>query len=600
MKSRAKAQIVPADVKYHVAVSTYDRWCGRNRRWILTTILLCATLIRIVHFIEIQRSPCLWHHQWDQGDMHTYHRWGESIARGDWLTDRSFHPLHRWHYRVASIHLRENPAAGDPDDPAAAARLWEAWAGGTRFHAEPLYAYLIGLTYRLTGPDVRWVFAWQSALGLANILLIFLIASRIFGDLAGTVAAALAVLCGPLLFYEMVLLRTTLITFSGLALVWIMLWAESAVSARRWLATGLAFGVAILVKSVFLLPLLGLLGVMAHRHWRRRTSMLWPGAALVLGVLLGLAPLVARNLSVGAPPLALSSVNATAFAMSNGKHYEPRLNRIDLEEIARIMGASNGRFGPAVIETLKTHDTPLDLAKLAWGKLDALWHGYEMPNNVSFYYHRLYSRTLRLLPVTFYSISPLALVGLALIRKRFEPSLPLLLLIGSHVLVGLAALSQSRYRMPLVAALLPVAAWTLVCIFEQLRARHLVRAATGIAAVLLLGLWTSRPLPADVKPIRDVDCTALLRWHREEHGIAAAREYLLTVLAVAPQSVGTLVSLGDVERHDGNSEQAVAYYEKALELDAGNRHALRQLERLYERMGQAAKAEEARRKLRSP
>jgi hypothetical protein len=587
-------------VKYHDVVNSCERWCGRNRRWILTTILFCAALIRIVHFVEIQRSPCVSHHQWDQGDMHTYHLWGESIARGDWLTDSSFHPLHRWHYRVASIHLRENPADGDPDDPAAAARLWEAWAGGTRFHAEPLYAYLVGLTYRLARSDVRWVFAWQSALGMASILLIFLIASRIFGDLAATVAAALAVLCGPLLFYEMVLLRTTLITFTGLALVWVILWAERAVSPRRWLATGLAFGAAILVKTVFLLPLPGLLGLMAHRHWRMRTPMLWPGAALVLGVLLAFAPLVARNLAVGAPPLALSSVNATAFAMSNGKHYEPRLNRIDLKEIARIMGASNGRFAPAVIETMRTHETPVDYAKLAWGKLDALWHGYEMPNNVSFYYHRLYSRTLRLLPVTFYLISPLALVGLALLRGRFEPSLPLLLLIGSHVLVGLAALSQSRYRMPLVAALLPVAAWALVRIFELLRNRRLVRAATAVVAALLLGLWTSRPLPAEVKPIRDVDCTALLRWHREAHGIAAARDYLLTVLAVAPRSVGTLVSLGDVERHDGHPEQAVAYYESALELDADNRHALRQLGRLYEALGQAAKAQETRRKLRSP
>jgi 4-amino-4-deoxy-L-arabinose transferase-like glycosyltransferase len=443
------------------------------------------------------------------------------------------------------------------------------------------------LTYRWAGPDVRWIFAWQAMLGIASIFLVFVVSSRIFGHLAATIAALLGLLSGPLLFYEMVLLRTALITFTGLALVWLILWAERTSTWRRWLTTGIAFAAAVLVKTIFVIFFLGLLGLLAYRHRKRYASLPRPAAALVLGVALGLAPLVARNLAVGAPALALSSVNATAFAMSNGRHYEPRLNRIGLEEIARIMGETEGRFLPVVVETLRTHDTPFSYAGLVWRKFDALWHGFEMPNNASFYYYRLYSRTLRWLPVTFFVLSPLALVGLSLVGRRFESSLPLLLLVGSHVLVGVIALSKSRYRMPLEAALLPFAAWTIVWFFERLRVRNWLRAGTAAVLLLVLALWTSRPLPAEIKPIRDADCTALVRWHRGEHGNAAVREYLLTVLGVVPQSVGTLLSLGDLERHEGNRGKAAAYYERALQFDADNRYALSQLERL--RTGRATR-----------
>jgi len=564
-----------------------ERWCGRHRRWILAGILLASVAIRIAHFVEIGRSPVVLHHHWAQSDMNTYHRWSREIAGGDWLTDRSFHPVHRWHVLVATSFFRQYPdqrgniGTDDADgDREAAVRLWEAWTGGKRFHAEPMYAYLGGLTHVLTGPDVRWILAWQTVLGVFGLLLIFSVARRIFGDLVAGVAALFGLLCGPLLFYEMVLLRTTLITVTGLGLTWLILWSESRGGRRRWLLTGVAFGCAILVKSVFAVMFVGLLALTAWHHRGDRKALLRSIPVLLLGCLAGLTPLIVRNLTVGAPPLALSSVNATAFTMSNGKNYDPRINRMDPNEIARIMGRTGGRFLPSVVETLKSHESPASYVGFVWRKFAATWHGYEMPNNASFYYHRLYSRTLRLLPVTFFVLSPLALVGLGLALSRRRIGWPLYLLTSTHLLVMLIALVQSRYRMPLVVALLPFAALTVVRCAESLQARRMKQAVTIVALVALLGVWTSQRLPPEVKVIRDADCTALLRWHLQEHGLAEAREYLTTVLEVAPDSVGTLLSLGDVERHDANPELAVAHYNAALELDPDNRYAREQLEAL--------------------
>jgi tetratricopeptide (TPR) repeat protein len=258
---------------------------------------------------------------------------------------------------------------------------------------------------------------------------------------------------------------------------------------------------------------------------------------------------------------------------------------MDPNEIARIMGRTEGRFLPSVVETLKSHESPASYVGFVWRKFAATWHGYEMPNNASFYYHRLYSRTLRLLPVTFYLLSPLALVGLGLGLSHRRIGWPLYLLASTHLLVMLIALVQSRYRMPLVVALLPFAALTIVRCVEGLQARWIKRTAAIVVLVALLGLWTSQRLPPEVKIIRDADCTALLRWHLQEHGLTEAREYLTAVLEVAPNSVGALLSLGDVERHDANYELAVAHYEAALGLDPGNRYAREQLQGLTQQPG---------------
>ena len=79
------------------------------------------------------------------------------------------------------------------------------WAGGSTFYQEPLYAYLMAVTYKIFGGDHRWVFLWQLVLGVLTNVLIYLLARRMFGDLVGTVAGALAVLCSPMMFYELIL-----------------------------------------------------------------------------------------------------------------------------------------------------------------------------------------------------------------------------------------------------------------------------------------------------------------------------------------------------------------------------------------------------------
>ena len=243
-----------------------DALLARNRRWVVLAIILLSVLIRVAYFVESSDSPYSGSAQFANTDMQFFDRWGREIARGDWLGARPLHPLHDWHEQVATIHLREH-GGPQPADPEAQRALWNDWYGGTRFHQEPLYPYSIGLTYRLLGANPRIVYSWQMLLGVLSNLLIYFLARRSFSDSVAVVAALMAVGCGPLLFYETLLLRSASITFLGLLTVYVTQSALDRGTRGGYLLAGLCAGLATLLKGTF--ALLGL-GAMALVIWRER------------------------------------------------------------------------------------------------------------------------------------------------------------------------------------------------------------------------------------------------------------------------------------------------------------------------------------------
>jgi hypothetical protein len=108
---------------------------------------------------------------------------------------------------------------------------------------------------------------------------------------------------------------------------------------------------------------------------------------------------------------------------------------------------------------------------------------------------------LRWLPVTFFLLAPLGLVGLVLAARRWRDCWPLY----AAVLSALASLSLflvlGRLRLVLLAAVVPFAALAIVTIAKAAWGRR----ALTIAAVVLLGLWTGRALPDDRPLIETTD-----------------------------------------------------------------------------------------------
>jgi hypothetical protein len=248
-----------------------------------------------------------------------------------------------------------------------------------------------------------------------------------------------------------------------------------------------------MLKSTFvLLGLLVAAGVVLHARPQVRKLRLPAGAAL-MGLLISLMPFAARNAALGVSPLALTAGSGPlTFVASNGLTY-PTTGGFYIEptEVARVLSTADGGLLAAVVETLRPHSLR-SLSALLWHKFENTWHWYEIPNNVNFYYWRLRAPILAWLPVTFYALAPLGLVGLVLAAGRVRQAWPIYLLVLTTVASLVAFLVLGRLRALLLAAVIPFAALTLV---DAVRARPR-RAVTIALAVVLLGIWTGRSLPA--------------------------------------------------------------------------------------------------------
>jgi 4-amino-4-deoxy-L-arabinose transferase-like glycosyltransferase len=493
------------------AVDRAERWLAGRRTLLVAAVALAAALVRVACLVELNDGPLLAQNQWGESDMRFFDAWARDIARGDWLSDRPLHPSHSWYRDLAKAHFAAHPEAARElaHEPAAAAdparALWDRWLGGRAFHQEPLYPYLIAATYVAAGPDPRWVFVWQMALGVATAVLVTVLARRWFGDLAAALAGALVVLLAPPVMYDVLLLRTTATTFAALALVALLEWALASPARGRWLVVGIAFGLALLLQTIFAVLLAGAFLLVALRSPGPLGARAGRAAALALGTALALAPAVARNVAVGVPPLALSSVGPLVFLASNTAEFAPEDGFAFNEAAVRILSASDGDGAAMVRGALATHDGVGGWLRQLWRKLAVAWGWYEVPNNTNFYYYRLQSRVLGALPVTFALVSPLALLGMALSLPRVRRLAPLYLLVASLLAPLLVFYTLSRFRVSLEVAVVPFAAAALVQLLRWTAGRRLAATGAALAALAGLALWTSRPLGPDRPLVRRAD-----------------------------------------------------------------------------------------------
>ena len=493
---------------------------AHRRAWLL--VLLLFACVRLGHLAQLTEAPALAQQQWPDSDMFAFDNWARHIADGDLLSRQPQRPLTAWHRDVAAAWLRLQPA--DPRaglaPEAAAQALWQQWQGGAQFYQEPLFAYLLAGVYALAGPAPLLALALQALLGLLGLWLLMDATRRLIGPREALLAGLLATFCGPLAYYESLLLRETL----AVTTMWLLVrqWAvaravdQPGVAARTqwraWAPVGLAAGLACLTRSAIAPFGLALLLVSL---WQKADRLPRLGGWLTgLAVPLGL--LAVRNLAVGVAPLALAGGGVFAFVAGNAPGADPWQGLVlDAPVIAQLLVQSAGQPLALAAATLRAHP---DLPALEFAKLGALLHNFELPNNASFAFYRQHAPILRLLPVDFSWLLPLGLVG-AVQALRLRRARSLVLLAAVQVLPMLLLQPLSRYRLGLLAALIPLAALGLGALPQGARRLAWLMPVAALMAFLL------RPLPARVPPTRAVDhAVAWQFWALPQLQRAAARQ----------------------------------------------------------------------------
>lgn len=489
-----------------------------QRRWAILVIVLASLFFRGIYFLQLNDSKALLYmHKWEQSDMHYYYEWASIIEQGDILTNRIFYPHNFWQAEIANHAFRNYPnevrkligkeefvKSKQMDEAAKNRLLWEKWVNGKSFYADPFYAYWLAANFNIFGADVRWVFFWQLLLGACSNVLIYLIAARYFGERVGQIAAVMAIFCAPLMYNDMILIRATWITFTGLLLVYLLDEVLMKKQWKWWLGYGVLLGFCMLLKSVYSLWFLYVLGLIVITFWKTPKQIVTFVLFLIVGMYIGRAPLMARNLAVGLSANSSGGYGAINFIITNHKGYKVGTNGVDIEKSVGLMMNSKLSMGLAIIQTLQTHDNSLDYIYLLAQKFATVLNGFEASDNANFYYYRLHAPILKYLFFSFYWIAPLGIVGFFLVLFHYKQFWrPLYAFVFMQIALLTVFFVLSRLRIPLLAAMIPFAAFAVDFIWRKKN----WKGVAAIASVLLLAYWVHLPLISS-KKIRHADYVA--------------------------------------------------------------------------------------------
>ncbi|MGE5832864.1 MAG: tetratricopeptide repeat protein, partial [Acidobacteriota bacterium] len=211
---------------------------------------------------------------------------------------------------------------------------------------------------------------------------------------------------------------------------------------------------------------------------------------------------------------------------------------------------------------------PSDASALFVRKLALVINSANVPLNYSYaYYSRDENTLLRFLAIGPWLLVPVGVIGLLLAGARVRRDG--FWIFASFVPVYAVSIAlffvSSRYRMPLLVPLCPLAAATLMWVSDRIRerdARRLAPVALGIIAVGALAQWNLK-----VDDGRSGERTRKAVWLIEQGDYENARRYLATITAEPGYPPALRFKVGEAFATAGKYDDAIAQYREALRSD---------------------------------
>jgi tetratricopeptide (TPR) repeat protein len=516
----------------------------------LGAILALALALRLGHWWAVRDQPFF---AWLAMDSQEYDRWAREIAAGDWL-------------------------------------------GSQVFFQAPLYPYLLALLYKVFGGSLDAVYLAQTALAVAGCYALYRAGREMGGEGVGLGAALLAAVYGPFLFYDAQLLKES----PAVAVTAFLLWALAAARTRpgigRWLGAGALLGILALLRENALLLVPFLLPLAWSREGGRR-AFLRRGGALLAGLALALLPVALRNGLVGGDFLPTTFQGGVNFYIGNNPEadgtYQPivpgkQIPALERREPVRIAEQAAGRhLSPGEVSRFWlgrslawARENPGDFLRLQVRKLGMFWSWYEWPDAVDYYYVKTLSPALRLPLLEFGGAVILALAGLVLARRRLAPFAPALLFALGWMASTVIFFLFSRYRLPVVPALLILGGVALA----SFRGRTVALAAVLLAAIFL-------PRVAGYEPRMDLVEYNLGRLYEEQGRPDEAAEHYKAAFVLNPKDFLACLNLGNHAARQRDWATALRFYQRASALEPRSDDVESNLGGVYLSLGDFPQAE---------
>jgi 4-amino-4-deoxy-L-arabinose transferase-like glycosyltransferase len=471
----------------------------------------------------------------------------------------------------------------------------ETFWGTEVFFRAPLFPYLLALTYKLAGIQPTAIAFVNMLMGTATAALAYLTSRRWLSEKGSRIVGMVTALYPTLYFFECEVMPTALEVFTFTLTLYLFSRYDRDGNSKQLFWGGLALGFAALARPTILTFAVVLIFWLKLKQKSGGWSVIWQKYSLILlGMAIVIVPCTIRNYVVGHEVVLISSQGGVNFYMGNNKDADGqtaafpsvggRLNKYQdhVWSDSKALAEDDARRNMSASEVSSYWRTkgmdfitgnPLSALWLSLKKVYLVFCGEELFNNEDplsgRHYALLYSIFIWSFGLRFpYGLlGPLFLLGTVLVlRRKNKPWLPLLFVYSQVITVALFFVS-SRYRQPLIPAMIIVATAGWFELRELAKRRSLKQLAPYGIALLVLLLALNPPVTIASKQNRSMYYALLGNVLSNQNKNDLAVTELTNAIAIDDQNTLAFQYLGMVYGKTGKYDLAIETLKKAEALN---------------------------------
>jgi tetratricopeptide (TPR) repeat protein len=422
----------------------------RDKIWAVVIFVLAFTF-RLVYLLQVKSNPHFFSPTMDP----LYHDiWAQNIANGNWIGTKAF------------------------------------------FRA-PFYPYFLAVVYKIFGHNYILPRLIQHLVGSISCVLVYFLTKKLFGRKVAVISGILAASYGMFMYFEDELLLDSFLVFFDLLLILFLLQAKENPKLSRWFICGIILGFSAITRPniLFFIPFVWLWIFLVFKKERPFKKIFAYSASFLLGSVLIISPITLRNLLAGEDLVLIASQGGINFYIGNNKNsdgmsaifYKEDWQYRDFQQMAEKEAGRS--LKPSEISNFYYRkgidfllENPSPGLKLWVKKLYVFWNKFEISNNQDTYFFRRYSSLIRILPLGFWIIGPLGLVGMILslltvsrfqksdsgkIERRKKKIVLPILFVFSYMITVVMFFVTDRFRIPVIPFLIIFSGFALAWFVEK-------------------------------------------------------------------------------------------------------------------------------------
>jgi len=396
----------------------------------------------------------------------------------------------------------------------------EGFLGDKVFFTEPFYAYFLAIILKISNNAQEIAIFIQTILGILLPFVIYKIGKKVFNKNVGLIAGIITAVYGPFVFYENLLLKTSIEIFFLALFVLFLVKVFSAERIWQYFLSGIFLGLLVIIKgnNLLLLPLLiFFILFLSPSRFEKRISL---AILLFLGFAIAISPIAIRNFMVG-KDFVLTNYS---FGMNiyQGNRWDtdgsllqpefirphPKYEETDSFNMAEAFNERTMKPSETssfwIRKTIaEIQEDPTRWVLLLGKKILLLITKIELSDNYDYAMYRKFLPALRFLP-DFWLISALGLTGMLFFvfsedmrysfietkkestEERKKSSLITMWLVFGIVIAYAFSIMvfhvNARYRMPIIPYFIIFASVAVWYLFEKLRFQE------HVTAVIIVGV----------------------------------------------------------------------------------------------------------------